>query len=177
MNDRSSKTCVNAWYKFAAIFSVAALTLFGIFELGQGYNHAHAKMHTGNILIPVTSSDANSRVCVVFEQALMFLQIDEETNAYTYFSKNDVEINTLRNFIKQHQIGTLLSGTMSIDTYQILNSCGVNVYTGVSGPVDLAFGKFKRHELVSFSHQYGHQSKHRPSVSVGRQPSAAPTTF
>ena len=166
--DRASKKCINPWFKFLAIFCVAALTLFMIFKMEPNqikFNFRNVfksfsnKDSDDNILIAASGADPKSSVAVQFETCRNFFVVNESTGKYECFSNNPASFNknTLRNFISQRRIETVIAGTMEIDTYQLLNSSHIEVYTGVTGTIEDALKKYKKHELVSYSRYFNRQ--------------------
>ena len=169
--DRSSKRCLNPWFKFLAIFCVAALTLFMIFEVDSNqikfnfrnvfnvFKRFSKEDSDDNILIAASGTDTKSSVAVQFETCRNFFVVNESTGKYECFSNNPASFdkNTLRDFVSQREIETVIAGTMEVDTYQLLNSSHVEIYTGVTGTVEDALKKHKKHELVSYSRYFNMQ--------------------
>ena len=169
--DRSSKRCINPWLQFLAIFCVAALTLFMIFEVDSNqikfnfrnvfnvFKFFSKEDSDDNILIAASGADPKSSVAVQFETCRNFFVFNESTGKYECFSNNPASFNknTVRDFINQQKIETVITGTMEIDTYQLLNSSNVEVYTGVTGTVEDVLKKYKKHELVSYSRYFNRQ--------------------
>ena len=166
--DRSSKRCINPWFQFLAIFCVAALTLFIIFEVNLNrinfnfrnvFKSFNKKESDDNILIAASGVNPKSSVAVQFETCRNFFVFNKSTGKYECFSNNPASYNkkTVRDFISRQKIETVITGTMEIDTYQLLNSSNVEVYTGVTGTVEDAFKKYKKHELVSYSRYFNSQ--------------------
>ena len=163
--DRSSKRCINPWFQFLAIFCVAALTLFIIFEVNLNrinlnfFKSFFKEDSDDNILIAASGAYPNSSVAVQFETCRNFFVVNESTGKYECFSNNPASFdkNILRDFVSQREIETVIAGTMEIDTYQLLNSSHIEVYTGVTGTVEDALKKHKKHELVSYSRYFNMQ--------------------
>ena len=166
--DRSSKRCINPWFQFLAIFCVAALTLFMIsednsnqvkFNFRNVFKRFSKEDSDDNILIAASGVNPKSSVAVQFETCQIFFVVNESTGKYECFSNNPASFNknTLRDFISQQKIETVIAGTMEIDTYQLLNSSHIEVYTGVTGTVEDALKKHKKHELVSYSRYFNMQ--------------------
>jgi len=171
--DRSSKRCINPWFQFLAIFCVAALTLFIIFAMNSNrikfnFRHTHItnvfkrlfkEDSDDNILIAASGADPKSSVAVQFETCQNFFVFNESTGKYECFSNDPASFdkNILRDFISQREIETVIAGTMEIDTYQLLNSSHIEVYTGVTGTVEDALKKYKKHKLVSYSRYFNRQ--------------------
>ena len=165
MKDRASKKCLNPWFKFLAILCVAVFTLFAIFEMDR--NHISLNIHKISrifqeeesaeyILIAASGSNLESSVAVQFETSPAFLVVEESSRGYSSFSNNPAsyDINAMRDFISEQRIEAVIAGTMEIGTYQMLNDSRVEVFTGVTGTVEEAFRKYRKHELVSFSRYY-----------------------
>ncbi len=166
--DRSSKRCLNPWFQFLAIFFVAALTLFMIFEVNSNqikfnfrnvFKSFSKEDSDDNILIAASGVNPKSSVAVQFETCRNFFIVNESTGKYECFSNDPASFNknTLRDFVSQREIETVIAGTMEIDTYQLLNSSHIEVYTGVTGTVEDALKKHKKHELVSYSRYFSRQ--------------------
>ncbi len=172
--DRLSKKCINPWFKFLAIFCVASLTLFMIFEVDSN----KIKFNSRNvfkslniferfskddsddyILIASTGADPKSSVAVKFETCRNFFVVNESTGKYESFSNDPASFNKniLMDFVRQREIETVITGTMEIDTYRLLNSSHIEVYTGVTGTVEDALIKHKKHEIVSYSRFFNRQ--------------------
>lgn len=160
--DRSSKKCFNPWFHFLSIFFVAAFTLFVIFEVDKDHikfhfsKSFHKEESEDNILIAAAGDNPKSYVAVQFETSHNFIVVKESTGEYECFSNYPTYYNknTVRDFIRQQKIETVIAGTMEIGTYRMLNSFHVEVFTGVTGTVEEALRKYKKHELVSFSRHY-----------------------
>jgi predicted Fe-Mo cluster-binding NifX family protein len=161
--ERLQKNCLNAWYKFLVIFCFAVLTVFVIFEMEK--NHIRidfgksSKMNEESvdyILIASTGTNIASPVAVQFETCKNFILVDEKTNGYASIS-NSLGSYTpveLRGFIRKQNIEAVITGTMEISSFKTLTSAHVEVFTGVIGTVEEALRKYRRKELVSFSHHY-----------------------
>ncbi len=160
--DRASKKCINPWYQFLAIFCVAALTMVIIFEVDTNrikfdfLKRFNKKEFEDTILIATTGDNPKGSVAVQFETCRNFIVVRESDGRYECYSNNPAmyDLNTVLNFIRQQNIEAVIAGTMNINTYQMLNSSHVEVYTSVTGTVEEALKKYKKHELVSYSRYY-----------------------
>lgn len=175
--DRLSKKCLNPWYKFLAIFCVAAFTLFAIFEVDTKHmkinftESSHDEESVDNILIAASGASPKSSVAVQFETCPNFIVVNESTSEYVSFSNNpdSYNINAIKGFIRTQNIEAVITGTMEIGTYQMLTSSHVEVYTGVTGTAEEALKKLKKHELVSFSRRYYERNENNSSNNTGNQ--------
>ncbi len=162
LEDRSSKKCINPWFQFLTIFCVAALTLFLIFEVNTNqvkfnfFKRFFKEESDDYILIAASGVDPNSSVAIQFETCQNFIVINESSDEFEYYSNNpsSYNINTLRYFVREKKVETVIAGTMEIGTYRMLNSSHIDVYTGVTGTVEDALKRYKKHKLVSFSRHY-----------------------
>jgi predicted Fe-Mo cluster-binding NifX family protein len=59
----------------------------------------------------------------------------------------------------------------------MLNSAQVEVYTGVTGTVEEALKKYKKHELVSFSRHYHSRRQNRSLNNTGNSNSIRKSAF
>ena len=163
--DRSSRKCINPWYKFLAIFCVAFVTLFMIFQVNSDRVHLDflkkfTKDDSGEaVLIAASGVDSNSQVAPQLELSRNFLVVDESNGTYEYFSNDPVSFhkNAMHEFLIQRNIETVIAGTMEIDTYQMLSSSNIVVYTGVTGTVEDILKQYKKHKLVSYSSYFNRQ--------------------
>jgi len=175
--DRLSKKCLNPWYKFLAIFCVAAFTLFAIFEVNTNRmrinftESSHDEESAENILIAASGASPKSSVAVQFETCPNFIVVNESTSEYVSFSNDpdSYNINAIKDFIRTQNIDAVITGTIEIGTYQMLTSSHVEVYTGVTGTAEEALKKLKKHELVSFSRRYYERNENNSLNNAGNQ--------
>lgn len=171
--DRSSRKCVNPWFRFLAIFCVAGFTLSMIFaedsnRINFGFFKGLSKDDSDdNILIAASGVNLDSFVAAQFETCRNFLVVNESTGKYDCFSNNPASVNTstLRDFVNRQNIETVIAGTMGIDTYQLLSSLNIEVCTGVTGTVEEALKKHKKNNLVSYSRYF--KNKNKPGNTTG----------
>lgn len=188
--NRASRKCVNAWFKFLAIFCVAGITLFTIFEVDSKsikintpdidfFDGSHDEGSAEKILIAASGASLNNSVAVQFETCSSFIVVNESTGEYVFFSNSQdtYDINAMRSFIKKQNIEAVITGTMEINTYQMLSSSRVEVYTGVTGTAEKALKKLKKHELVSFSHYYSDRKNGNFLKIIGNQKSARKVVY
>lgn len=189
--DRLSRNCFNPWFQFLAIFCVAAFTMLAIFvadknhikirlnQLGFIKSFFHKEDSSDNILVAAMGNDPKSSVAVQFETCQYFLVVKKSRDQYEYFSNSPASynVNTVRDFIRLQNIEAVITGTMNIGTYQMLSSSKIEVFTGVTGSVEEALKKFKKHELVSFSRHYFNRRKNTSLNNTGNSNSTRRAEF
>jgi len=179
--DRASKRCLNAWFKFLAIFCVAAITMFVIFQFkigahGREIGRSDTSLRRepkGPILISVMDSGPTGAVAVQFEMCPIYLLATDSGGEwqYEYFSNDPTsyDLSTMQAFVKQERIQAVLTGTMEIGTHQMLSVSRVGVFTGVTGAVEVALQRLEAGELASFSRYYGNR-RQSPFLSNAGNP-------
>lgn len=188
--NRASRKCTNAWFKFLAIFFVAGFTLFAIFEVDSKNtkinipninfsDSSHDEESAENILIAASGASLKNSVAVQFETCPSFIVVNESTGKYLFFSNSQAtyDINAMRSFLRKQNIEAVIAGTMEINTYQMLSSSRVEVYTGVTGTAEEALKKLKKHELVSFSHYYSDRKNGNSLKIIENQKSARKVVY
>lgn len=161
MRDEKSQKCTNPWYKFIAILCISVLTLFAIFELGPKRKTNTVKKAIsknekepawfGKVLIASSGNDLKNAVAVQFETSRNFIVVHPSTEEYAIYSNNpnSYSANKMGSLLKKNNVQAVITGTMNIDTYQMLNSLNIEIYTGVKGNVENAFNMYKNNKLVS----------------------------
>jgi len=182
--DREQKHCLNAWYKFAAIFCVAAITVFAIFELEKNHIQFHFKGSSDEsaeyILIAASGPTLKSPVAVQLETCSDFLLVDESTNHFTSFKNTPESFNltALKDFMDRQNIEAVITGTMEIGTFQLLTASNIEVYSGVTGTAGDAVKKHRKHELVTFSKYYmGSNNLKKSSNPAGNMQNTTRTRY
>ena len=159
-NNKKPEKCISPWYKYLGIVIVIVLTLFAIFEVESidaldkieniSKNNTRKNLSVGNLLIASSGSNINSDVAVQFETSRNFIVVDPTTGEYKEYSNNwnSYNINQAKNYIMKNNVGAVITGTMNIDTYKILHSTHVAIYTGVTGKVDNAVEMYKNNKIL-----------------------------
>jgi len=183
--NRSSKKCLNPWLNFLAIFCVAALVLLTVFVLEK--NHIEINLlkvlskedSKDSILISATGIKPTDSIAVQFETCPIFFIVDESAGNYECFSNkaSAYSIQEIRSFIRHQNVGTVITGTMDLETYRIFNTAHVEVYTGVIGTVEDALKKYKRHKLVSISRDYYNKRRNASLLNTGKIKSVKKAKF
>lgn len=168
MKKRSDKSCMNAWFQYLAIFSICAITLFTLFELKvykvKLSEFFAAKPVRGSILIAASGRSPSSPVAVDFEASPVFILVTEHSGRYEYLMNTpNYKLHTMQRFIQMRNIRTVIAGTMTIATFEMLGASQVDVYTGVTGTVQDALLRLEKKKLVSYSNYY----RSRISASAG----------
>lgn len=78
----------------------------------------------------------------------------------------------LADFLKEHQIDTLICGGIGAGAREALNTLGIDIYAGVSGDVDTAVqalidGTLPKGEAVSCNHHHHHEHEHGEHHTCG----------
>ncbi|MFC1562686.1 NifB/NifX family molybdenum-iron cluster-binding protein [candidate division KSB1 bacterium] len=165
---RSSKKCINPWFGFLAIFIIASSTVFAMFEIKAkhiGFEYINMseddKNYNESVLITSTGNGLKFPVAVQFETCKYYLVVNPSTGKYSSVS-NDLKINNngqIRNLIQDNNVGAVITGTMNYDTYQVLESSNVDIYTGLKGTGDEVFKMYKENKLVKFTDKRGRIKK------------------
>lgn len=162
MKDRKTKKCISPWFKYLAILSIAVVTLLAIYEFKarseDTFNNIDRALTIGNreneygdnVLIASSGVNLKSDVAVQFETCRTHIIVNPKTKKYISFANNpgSFDIKTAQKFISQNNVEAVITGTMNMDTYQMLNSLHVDIYTGVTGNVKNALKMYENHELI-----------------------------
>ena len=164
ISKRSSKKCINPWFGFLAIFVIASLTVFAMLEvksrhvkLGYIIMSEDDKNHNKNVLVTLTGNRLKFPVAVQFETCGYYIVVNPTTGKYLSISNNSKFYNKgqIRNLIRDNNVGAVITGTMNLDTYKLLESSYVDIYTGVSGTGKEALKMYRENKLVKFTDSRG----------------------
>lgn len=173
------------------IFSVAALTLVGIFLLDRNHveirmprfgNRSAEESQVDNVLIAAAGPTSLSSVAVQFETSPYFLVVPESGGQYEKFTNSSSRFNqnAMLEFVLQNNIEAVITGTIGISTFQALNANRIEVFTGVKGSVEDALKKYRKDKLVTYSwhyHSKHHQRRNNVPGGSGNPAAAGRTTF
>lgn len=156
---RSSQECTNPWFTLLAIFLVSFLTISGIFAI-KGHHKfrqfgisENIKNDSENVLIASTGKDLKFPISAQFETCKYFIIVNPSSGKYSNISNtaNFYNKDRIGNFIVDNNITTVITGTMNINTYQILKSLHIDIYTGVTGTGVQVIKLYQEDKLVEFS--------------------------
>ena len=179
-NNKKPEKCTSPWYKYLGIVIVVVLTLFAIFEVESidaldkieniSKNNTRKNLSVGNLLIASSGSNINSDVAVQFETSRNFIVVDPKTGEYKIYSNNwnSYNIDQAKNYIMKNNVEAVMTGTMNIDTYNILHSMNVAIYTGVTGTVDNAVEMYKNNKIMPANSSQSTQKNEPYSKSGAR---------
>jgi len=160
MGKKEPEKCINPWYQYVAIAIVIVLIMVAIFQVesinASSMNenlfkkNVENNLSVGNLLIASSGKKPNSDVAGQFETCRYFVVIDQTNEENKIFSNNwnSYNMKQVKKFITNNNIEAVITGTISIDTYNILDSMGVAIITGVTGRVDDAVAMYKNGELI-----------------------------
>jgi len=157
---RSSKKCINPWFGFLTIFIIACLTIFAMLEIKSKHMKFEYKImseddknYNKNVLITSTGNGLKFPVALQFETCKYYIVVNQPTGKYLSISNNS-KFNDkvqIRNLIRDNNVGAVITGIMNLDTYKLLESSYVDIYTGVSGTGKEALKMYRGNKLVKFT--------------------------
>lgn len=161
---RSSKKCINPWFGFLSIFIIASLTVFAMFAIKSKHMKFEYtimseddKNYNENVLITSTGDRLKFPVAVQFETCKYYIVVNPSNGKYLSLSNDSkfYDKSQIGNLIRDNNVGAVITGTMNLDTYQVLESSHVDMYTGLSGTGEEALKKYKQNKLVRFTDSKG----------------------
>jgi len=165
---RSSKKCTNPWFRFLVIFIIASLTIFAMFAIKSKHMKFEYtimseddKNYNENVLITSTGNRLKFPVAVQFETCQYYIVVNPSTGKYLSLSNDSKFYNKsqIENLIRDNNVGAVITGTMNLDTYQVLESSYVDMYTGLSGTGKETLKMYRENKLVKFTDSKGRTEK------------------
>lgn len=112
--------------------------------------------NSGNVLITSTGKDLTFPVAVQFETCQYFIVVNPSAGNYTSIPNTaNFYKDKLGSFVSDNNITAVITGTMTLDTYQLLESLRVDLYTGVTGTGNQVVKLHRMDKLVEFSESGG----------------------
>jgi len=165
---KSLKKCTNPWFRFLVIFIIASLTIFAMFAIKSKHMKFEYiimsdgdKNYNENVLITSTGNKLKFPVAVQFETCEYYIVVNPSTGKYLSLSNDSKFYDKSRvgNLIRDNNVGAVITGTMNLDTYQVLESSHVDIYTGLTGTGKEALKMYRENKLVKFTDSKGRIEK------------------